>query len=183
MIALAVLGLRAAAAAWSPSEEERRKALFSYLREGVPFLPWDNLPRGAAISCPSIEKSLTTETYSDRILGDRRLGRLRPIRFKFSRAITLRRGATSSRARFACGWRLIGPTPRTGRSRIPTRSLGPKRTAAASCGHFIQFCSAIRAYTTATSSKPPRASRRGGIWWAPPSNMPQRSMRGLSRTR
>jgi hypothetical protein len=69
MISLAVLGLRAAAAAWSPSEEERRKSLFSYLREGVPLLPWDNLPRGAAISCPSIEKSLTAETYSDRILG------------------------------------------------------------------------------------------------------------------
>jgi len=69
MISLAVVGLRAAAAAWSPSEEERRKALFSYLREGVPLLAWDNLPRGAAISCPSIEKSLTAETYSDRILG------------------------------------------------------------------------------------------------------------------
>jgi hypothetical protein len=30
---------------------------------------WDNIPRGAAISCPSIEKSLTAATYSDRILG------------------------------------------------------------------------------------------------------------------
>src|SRR5712691_7724533 len=69
MVSLAVLGFRAAAAAWSPSEEERRKALFSYLREGVPNLVWDNLPRGAAISCPSIEKALTAETYSDRILG------------------------------------------------------------------------------------------------------------------
>jgi len=69
MISLAVLGLRAAAAAWSPSQEERRKSLFAYLREGVPILAWDNLPRGAAISCPSIEKSLTTDTYSDRILG------------------------------------------------------------------------------------------------------------------
>jgi hypothetical protein len=59
MVSLAVLGTRAAAAAWSPSEEERRKALFSYLREGVPLLIWDNLPRGAAISCPSIEKALT----------------------------------------------------------------------------------------------------------------------------
>ena len=74
MISLAVLGLLAAAAAWSPSEEERRKALFSYLREGVPFLPWDNLPRGAAISCPSIEKALTAETYSDRILGQSETG-------------------------------------------------------------------------------------------------------------
>jgi hypothetical protein len=74
MVSLAVLGFRAAAAAWSPSEEERRKALFSYLREGVPLLVWDNLPRGATISCPSIEKALTAETYSDRILGESETG-------------------------------------------------------------------------------------------------------------
>jgi len=75
MISMAILGHRAAAAAWSPSEEERRKALFSYLREGVPLLAWDNLPRGAAISCPSIEKALTAETYSDRILGESETGK------------------------------------------------------------------------------------------------------------
>jgi hypothetical protein len=69
MVSAAVLGRRAAAAAWSPSEEERRKALFSYLGDGVPLLVWDNIPRGAAISCPSIEKALTAETYTDRVLG------------------------------------------------------------------------------------------------------------------
>jgi hypothetical protein len=69
MVSAAVLGRRAAAAAWSPSEEERRKALFSYLGGGVPLLVWDNIPRGAAISCPSIEKALTAETYTDRVLG------------------------------------------------------------------------------------------------------------------
>jgi hypothetical protein len=69
MISQAVLGRRAAAAAWSPNEEERRKALFAYLAEGVAFLVWDNIPRGSAISCPSIEKALTAETYSDRVLG------------------------------------------------------------------------------------------------------------------
>jgi hypothetical protein len=68
MIATAVLGHRAAAAAWSPNDEERRKALFAYLLEGVPFLVWDNLARGAAISCPQIEKALTSPTYQDRIL-------------------------------------------------------------------------------------------------------------------
>ena len=31
MISMAVLGMPAAAAAWSPSEEERRKALLAYL--------------------------------------------------------------------------------------------------------------------------------------------------------
>jgi hypothetical protein len=69
MISVAVLGRRAAASAWSSSEEERRKALFAYLGEGVALLVWDNIPRGSTISCPSIEKALTAETYKDRILG------------------------------------------------------------------------------------------------------------------
>jgi hypothetical protein len=67
MVSQAVLGT--GAVAWSPSEEERRKALFSYLGSGVPLLAWDNLKRGSTISCPSIEKSLTTEFYADRVLG------------------------------------------------------------------------------------------------------------------
>jgi hypothetical protein len=70
MISMAALGLPAAAAAWSPSEEERRKALFAYLGSGLPLLVWDNLPRGTVVSCPSIEKALTTEHYSDRVLGE-----------------------------------------------------------------------------------------------------------------
>jgi hypothetical protein len=70
MVSMASLGLPAAAAAWSPSEEERRKALFAYLGSGLPLLVWDNVPRGTVISCPSIEKALTTEHYSDRILGE-----------------------------------------------------------------------------------------------------------------
>jgi hypothetical protein len=69
MITMAVLGRRAAASAWSSNEEERRKALFSYLGEGVAVLVWDNIPLGTAISCPSIEKALTAETYTDRVLG------------------------------------------------------------------------------------------------------------------
>ncbi len=69
MISMAVLGRRATASAWSPNEEERRKALFAYLGEGVALLVWDNIPRGVAISCPSIEKALTAETYNDRVLG------------------------------------------------------------------------------------------------------------------
>ncbi len=69
MIAMAALGRRAPAAAWSPSAEERRKALLAYLSEGVPFLVWDNIPLGETISCPSIEKALTAEMYSDRVLG------------------------------------------------------------------------------------------------------------------
>ena len=44
-------------------EEERRKALFAYLGEGVAFLIWDNIPRGFALSCASIEKVLAAEIY------------------------------------------------------------------------------------------------------------------------
>jgi hypothetical protein len=73
MIAYAVLGVRAPAAAWSAIEEERRKALFAYFCEGVPLLVWDNIPRGTAISCPSIEKALTAQEYSDRILGESKI--------------------------------------------------------------------------------------------------------------
>ena len=69
MITLAVLGRRAAAASWSDQAEERKKALFSYLRRGVACLAWDNIARGSAISCPHIEKALTAAETSDRVLG------------------------------------------------------------------------------------------------------------------
>jgi hypothetical protein len=69
MLIMAVTGLRPAAAAWSPNEEERRKALFSYFLEGVPNIIWDNIPRGTQINCPHIEKSCTAAFYSDRKLG------------------------------------------------------------------------------------------------------------------
>ncbi len=69
MITLAVLGRRAAAAAWSDTREERKKALFSYLRQAVACLAWDNIPRGATITCPHIEAALTAAEISDRVLG------------------------------------------------------------------------------------------------------------------
>jgi hypothetical protein len=69
MIALAVLGRKAAAAGWSKNPEERRKALFSYLRQAVAFLAWDNIPRGSALTCPHIEAALTASEVSDRVLG------------------------------------------------------------------------------------------------------------------
>jgi len=69
MIALAAIGVKAAAAAWSSDPNERKKALFSYLLEGLPVLIWDNIPRGAAIGCPHIERASTCEFYQDRILG------------------------------------------------------------------------------------------------------------------
>jgi hypothetical protein len=69
MTTLAALGRRAAAAAWSENGEERKKALFSYLRQSLACLVWDNIPRGAAISCAHIEAALTASDISDRVLG------------------------------------------------------------------------------------------------------------------
>jgi hypothetical protein len=76
MITLAVLGRRAAAAGWSDSSEERKKALFSYLRQGVACLAWDNISRGLAISCPHIEAALTMPETQDRVLGASRVERV-----------------------------------------------------------------------------------------------------------
>ena len=72
MLTMAVFGRLAAAAAWSDKEEERRKALFSYLRQGVAVLVWDNIARGAQISSPAIEKALTSPEVSDRVLQESR---------------------------------------------------------------------------------------------------------------
>ncbi len=69
MLVMAAAGTWPAAAAWSPNEEERRKALLSYFMEGVPYILWDNIPRGTQVSCPHIEKSCTSAHYSDRRLG------------------------------------------------------------------------------------------------------------------
>jgi hypothetical protein len=69
MLVMAIFGRMASAASWSPSQEERRKALFSHFRQGVAALVWDNIANGADISCPEVEKALTSPTIQDRILG------------------------------------------------------------------------------------------------------------------
>jgi hypothetical protein len=70
MLVMALTGKPPPAAAWSTNEEERRKAMLAYLREGIQFVVWDNILRGTRISCPTIEKVLTSDTYSDRILSE-----------------------------------------------------------------------------------------------------------------
>jgi hypothetical protein len=69
MVLFAATGFPAGAAAWSPVEEERRKALMSYLVRGESYILWDNIPRGASITCPHIERACTTMEYHDRKLG------------------------------------------------------------------------------------------------------------------
>jgi hypothetical protein len=69
MLSMAIHGRMASAASWSESQEERRKALFAHFRQGVADLVWDNIKNGAEISCPEVEKSLTSPTIQDRVLG------------------------------------------------------------------------------------------------------------------
>jgi len=69
MLIMAVAGLWPAATAWSSNEEERRKALLAYFMYGLPYILWDNIPRGTQIGCPHIERSCTAAYYADRKLG------------------------------------------------------------------------------------------------------------------
>jgi hypothetical protein len=69
MMAAAVTGLDAVASAWSSNEEERRKALLAYFDAGLIYVLWDNIPDGALISCPHLERSCTASYYADRKLG------------------------------------------------------------------------------------------------------------------
>jgi len=69
MLILAVLGIGAPAAAWSGSEEERRKAVLGYLMEGLPTILWDNVKNGATIASPITEQISTSTSHTDRILA------------------------------------------------------------------------------------------------------------------
>jgi hypothetical protein len=69
MLIMAVTGIMPAAATWSSNEDERRKALLGYFMAGLPYILWDNIPRGTNISCPHIERSCTSAMYADRKLG------------------------------------------------------------------------------------------------------------------
>jgi hypothetical protein len=69
MVSMAVLGRFAAATGWSSSEEERQKALFSYLVGGAPMIVWDNIAKGTNVSSEAVNRSLTSPEYQLRILG------------------------------------------------------------------------------------------------------------------
>ena len=74
MIATAVFGRLAAAAAWSTSSEERRKALFAHFLGGAPFIVWDNIGRETSLDCDYVNMSLTSSEFTDRRLSTQTLG-------------------------------------------------------------------------------------------------------------
>jgi hypothetical protein len=65
----AVLGRTAAATSWPSKSEEMGKTITALLLEGHSFVLFDNLPDGRPFSSDEVAKLLTSETYSNRVLG------------------------------------------------------------------------------------------------------------------
>ena len=162
MLIKAVTGDWPAAAAWSSNEEERRKALLSYFLSGVSYILWDNIPRGAQISCPHIEKVLhrrpiipTASSASPRWSRPRH----RP---SISSPATISdRAAISPPAASISASPSIARTPKIAISSIPIRSAGPNPIAPTSCARSTPSCSAIRC----SQSAAPKAKTRFKTWW------------------
>jgi hypothetical protein len=173
MISKAILGIPACAAAWSTDEDERRKALFSYFSAGVSMLAWDNIPRGSTITCPHIEKALTNEFYSDRVLGvsEHRLVLSSTVHVFTGNNITP--AAIWLRVLLACGSLPAGQTLRTVNSNILIHSPGPTLTAAKFSPLSTPSCWAIHAAGEVGTHPRKHASRIGGTLPAAPSNSPQ----------
>ena len=160
-------GLWPAAAAWSSNEEERRKALMSHFLLGMPYILWDNIPRGLQISCPHIERSCTSAYYSDRQLGVSEMVRTAASTIHFFTGNNI--GAKGDLASRSLHIRLstsIAPTPRTGRSSTRTRSAGPRTTAPRSWRRSTPSCSAIRSSRRRATPRARPGSRCGGDWSA-----------------
>ena len=144
MLLMAVTGVRPAAAAWSPNEEERRKALLAYLMEALPALIWDNIPRGTQISCPHIERSCTTAFYSDRRLGVSELVAVAASVIHFFTGNNIApRGDLASRS-LQVRLEVDRADPENRPFKHPTRSAGRRQTEAGSCPRSTRSCSATR---------------------------------------
>jgi hypothetical protein len=137
MLIQAVTGSTAAASAWSPNEEERRKQLLSYLMYGVPYILWDNIARGTQISCPHIEKFCTSAFYADRKLGVSEMVKTAAATVHcFTGNNIAPKGDLASRSP-QVRLDVDRSTRRTAISNIPTRSAGRNRTGARSCGPYM----------------------------------------------
>ena len=164
-------GILPAASAWSSNEEERRKALMSHFLVGMPYILWDNIPRGLQISVPAHREVLHFGVLfrpPARRQRDSPRQRRRP---SISSPATISgRRATWPRAASTSGFPSIAPTPRTGRSSIRTRSAGPRTTAAKSWRRSTPSCSEIPSSRSRTTPTARPGSRCGGGWSAPRSS-------------
>jgi len=69
MISMALRGKPAYGSPFGKNEEERRKAVLSYLQMGLAIILWDNIADGTQVWSAAIEAALTSEEYADRVLG------------------------------------------------------------------------------------------------------------------
>ena len=162
MITLAVLGRRAAAAGWSENAEERKKALFSYLRQGVACLAWDNIARGSAISCPHIEAALTAPEISDRVLGVSRVETVpsTTVQIFTGNSITPR-GDMASRS-LMLALNVDRPDPENRASRMPIRWPGRRPTGRRSCARSTRLLIA----GALNRPRQQEAKTRFKTWWS-----------------
>lgn len=154
MVSLAVLGIRPGAAAWSHDPNERKKSIFSYLREGLPLLVWDNIANGSAIGCAHIEAASTGAIFRDRVLGEAGPRRRPPIRSWCSPETTSPRGAIWRRARSKRASIPTGQTPKPQLCSRRPMSLDARP----------QSSWAIRSSCRTANAKRKRGSRCGGGW-------------------
>ena len=126
MLAWAALGEMVSASAWSPLAEERRKSLLAYMGDGAPLIAWDNIPRGSTITCPHIDRALTSHTYTDSASSaSPRTAPCQPSPSMPGPATTSDQKATPRRARRPSASAPTDQTRRTGASRTRIRSPGP----------------------------------------------------------
>jgi hypothetical protein len=175
MLVMAVLGIPAPAAAWSTNEEERRKALFSYLMAGVAFIIWDNIARGAQISCPHVEKACTSAYYTDRKLGvSETVAAAASAIQLFTGNNVGPKGDLASRAS-----RIILEADRADPENRPVKHPNPILWTEAHRGltsaPSIRSCSATRGSIRRSRTQAKPGSRSGGAWLAPRSNTPRHS--------
>jgi hypothetical protein len=72
MVSAATTGARVPAVSWSNDPNERRKSIFSALREAPPLIAWDNIPVGSVVADATLDKALTSPQIQDRELQQSR---------------------------------------------------------------------------------------------------------------
>jgi hypothetical protein len=162
MIALAATGTKAAAAAWSSDPDERKKAIFSYLLECLPVLIWDNIPRGATIGCPHIERASTCEFYQDRVLGVTKTRTAPAYTILAFTGNNIGPNRIRPRVLSRRGLRRTGRTLKTAILNTPTRFPGRSTTAAKSYARSTLSCSATHSSILIAEANRERGSRHGG---------------------
>ena len=145
MLIMAVMGVRPAAAAWTKDENERKKALFSYLLEGVPYILWDKYPAGDADRLPAYSKKPAPRTQSRiayYVRAKPGLPQQRPS--IYSPEITSGQRAIPSPAACRFALRSTAPTRKTDHSGTPIRSDGQRQTGPRFFRRSTRSCSVIQ---------------------------------------